>query len=216
MDLYIDIETIPMVEPKPEDADIKVPKIYKKPEAIAEYIAQKTAGYLPSEIKKRSVDIYDNRIVCLGYAFNDEEAIGITGETEKEILTKFQEAILKFHKENGESPEGDTLIGHNIKNFDAPSIYLKACKYSLTTLQSMFYFGRKNMVDTMVLGAYFKFKTFVSMDNLCKYFGIEGKTGMDGSKVFGAWKDGQIDKIAAYCCDDVSKTRKLEKLLMPY
>lgn len=216
MDLYFDIETVPMVEPKAEDADIKVPKTYKKPEAIAEYIAQKTAEYLPNEIKKRSVSIYDNRIICLGYAINKEEPVAITGETEKEILEKFQQIILDRCNVEGGSPEGATLIGHNAKAFDAPSIYLKACKYGLLTLQSMFYFGRKGLVDTMILGAYSSYKTFVSMDNLCKFFGIEGKKGMDGSKVYGAWKEGKIQEIADYCCDDVSKTRQLEQLLMPY
>ncbi len=214
MNLCLDIETIPAVEPT--ESDLKAPGQYKKPEAIEKYISENKKQLLHSEIKKRSVSIYDNRIICLGYAFNDDEPIGLTNESEEEILKSFQEAVLEYCKVHGGSPEGMTLIGHNIKKFDAPSLYLKACLYGLSTLQSMFYFGRKNMVDTMVLGTYFDYKSYVSMDNLCKFFGIEGKNGVDGSMVYGMWKEGRIEEIASYCCDDVKKTRELEKILTPY
>jgi predicted PolB exonuclease-like 3'-5' exonuclease len=217
MNLYLDIETIPSIEPKEEDAkDITAPASYKKPEVIEKYINDKKASYVKDEIKKRSVSIYDNRIICLGYAFDDDEPASIVGGSEEEILRKFEDVVLEYCKANGGSPEGATLIGHNIKAFDAPSIFLKACKYKLATLQSMFYFGRKDMIDTMVLGSYFKYGAMVSMDNLCRFFGIEGKSGMDGSKVYPAWKEGRIEDIAEYCRDDVKKTRQLEKLLTPY
>lgn len=214
MNLFLDIETIPFIDVK--ESDLKAPAQYKKPESIQKYIEENYGNLMTAEIKRRSVSVYENRIVCLGFAFNHEDPIGLTYETEEEILKAFQAIVLDRCANEGGSPEGMTLIGHNIKEFDAPSLYLKACKYKLDAIQSMFYFGRKNMVDTMVMGSYFKYKTFVSMDSLCKYFGISGKGDVDGSKVYGLWKEGKLDEIAKYCCDDVKKTRELEKILMPY
>jgi predicted PolB exonuclease-like 3'-5' exonuclease len=54
----------------------------------------------------------------------------------------------------------------------------------------------------------------VSLDKLCKAFGIETpKGGIDGSKVWDYVKAGKIDEVAAYCARDVEATRKVYKRL---
>jgi predicted PolB exonuclease-like 3'-5' exonuclease len=53
-------------------------------------------------------------------------------------------------------------------------------------------------------------RDYVKLDLLAKAFGVPGKQGMDGSKVYQAWKDGQIKEIAEYCRDvDVPMTRNV-------
>ena len=37
---------------------------------------------------------------------------------------------------------------------------------------------------------------------------------MDGSKVWDAVKNGEIDKVAEYCRDDVDKLRQIHKRMM--
>ena len=47
------------------------------------------------------------------------------------------------------------------------------------------------------------------MDRICKILGIPGKEGMDGSQVWPAFQEGRHDEIAAYCRDDVARTRAM-------
>ena len=47
----------------------------------------------------------------------------------------------------------------------------------------------------------------IKLDTLAKILNVGKKTeGIDGSKVFGEWQEGNIEKIADYCNDDVQLT----------
>lgn len=208
--IFIDIETIPATEPT--EADIRSCSLCKKEESIQKDFEDNYSELLEKALKKKGTSIYDSKIICLGYAFNDEPTEAITGK-EKYILQTFENKISARHDKDGGSPEGNTLFGYNSKEFDFPIIYLKACLYNLPKLKSMMYFSTKE--DVMRMATFNIYKKYVSMDNICKFFGIEGKGDMDGSMVYPAYKEGRIEEIAKYCRDDVHKTRKLEKLLRP-
>ena len=77
----------------------------------------------------------------------------------------------------------------------------------------MLFFASKK--DVMKMGTFHQYGKFVSLDNLCKFFGFEGKGDIDGSQVYPMYKEGKIEEIAEYCRQDVIKTRKLEKILRP-
>ncbi len=57
-------------------------------------------------------------------------------------------------------------------------------------------------------------KGTISLDNLCKALGIEGKKGFDGSMVAEAWKNGEFDKVTEYCRDDVVRVREAYKRML--
>jgi predicted PolB exonuclease-like 3'-5' exonuclease len=44
------------------------------------------------------------------------------------------------------------------------------------------------------------------LDNLAKLCGFPGKLGMDGRKVWDAYKDGKLSEIRDYCETDVANT----------
>jgi hypothetical protein len=44
------------------------------------------------------------------------------------------------------------------------------------------------------------------LDDMAKLCGFPGKLGMDGSKVWQAYQDGQLEQIRAYCETDVMNT----------
>jgi predicted PolB exonuclease-like 3'-5' exonuclease len=48
----------------------------------------------------------------------------------------------------------------------------------------------------------------VSLDKLCKAFGIPGKGDFDGSMVADTWSVNP-DKVIEYCRDDVARTRQV-------
>ena len=51
----------------------------------------------------------------------------------------------------------------------------------------------------------------ISLDKLAKALGIQGKSDIDGSMVYGMWKEGKFDEIAQYCADDVRMVRDVYK-----
>ena len=206
MDVFLDLETIPAVEPT--DEEIKACSLCKKPESIEQDFKDNYDKLLQKALKKRGLSPLDSKIVCLGFAFNDEETEAITG-SEDYIMQVFDSKI----KENSLVFSEITLIGFNIKAFDAQLMWLRACKYNLDNLKQLLYFGRSKIVDVMEMGVYWQYKQYVSLDRLCKYFGIEGKGDVDGSMVYPMFKDGKIEEIAQYCRDDVSKTRELFNIL---
>jgi hypothetical protein len=70
-----------------------------------------------------------------------------------------------------------------------------------------------DVIDTLYLWKGVS-KSGGSLDAICKAFGIPGKGDMDGSKVWDAVKNGEIDKVAEYCHDDVDKLRQIHKRMM--
>jgi len=61
-------------------------------------------------------------------------------------------------------------------------------------------------LDLMDLLALYQPRANAPMDVLAKLCGFPGKLGMDGSKVYSAWRDGQTDAIRRYCETDVMNT----------
>ncbi len=51
----------------------------------------------------------------------------------------------------------------------------------------------------------------ISLDRLCKVFGIEGKGDITGADVYPMYKEGRIDEISQYCAHDVDITRAVYK-----
>jgi len=61
-------------------------------------------------------------------------------------------------------------------------------------------------LDLMDLLALYNGRANAPLDELAKLFGFPGKLGMDGGKVWSAWRDGQIAEIRDYCETDVVNT----------
>lgn len=200
--LYLDLETVPANDIiTDEDIANAVPKNYSKPETIVKWINSNKNQVIKSIIKKRSLNHYECKIICLSYSFNGEKVQSITGN-EVNILKRLQVVIEAFLKDVSIG-DGLEIVGHNIKEFDAPIIFLRAAKYKLLKLHDHFN-NKKALIDTMYLGTYFNYKGMVSLDTLCTYFDIQTPKGeMDGSKVYDAYKEGRIEDIANYCNKDV-------------
>lgn len=70
------------------------------------------------------------------------------------------------------------------------------------------YIGRYHTrhLDLMDLLAMYQPRANAPLDDLAKLMGLPGKLGMDGSAVWGAYLNGQIDDIRDYCETDVVNT----------
>lgn len=199
--ICFDIETLPTGTVK--DEDITVPKNYKDPEKIKEYIEKKK----DEVFKKRALSYTDSKVICISYSFGNS-IFSSYGDNEEKVVREFWENVEKA------VPHKDlyTLewVGFNILKFDLPILFLRACKYNIENMRIFFPTGTR-VIDLMKIATYNVYGEFVSMDKLCEFFGIEGKL-MDGSQVYDTWLKDK-DKIRRYCEDDVKKVMRLYKIL---
>lgn len=210
--IVFDLETIPGPE-KPGPMDIKVPANYKDPVKIEAF--RNNPKTLAEAWKKQALSYIDGRIHSIGFKCGTDPAgVVFSHDNEEKVLLDFQAAVVgAFNAHYGnDTVYGTTWIGHNIKTFDLPYLWLRARKYKCGRLLQILGATPDDIkfLDTMMLMCVTdKYKGFVSLDKACLMFGLPGKGGMDGSQVFDYWQAGRDQEIADYCVDDVQKTHDL-------
>lgn len=223
MNIYIDIETIPAGD-KPKVEDLKIPGTYKKPESI---LAWKNDPERLTEIeevyRKTALDPWTGQICCIAWKLidddgGDEEVKSLFGKDEKFLLMELEMNLHNYERKQLDKMTVSHWVGHNIKSFDIPYLYLRAAKYGLKWLQQIIPngFQRDRIVDTMELCAVTARMTpdkYVSLDKALRFFGLNGKGDIDGSMVYDLYKEGRYQEIAAYCREDVERVIELHKVL---
>ncbi|MFA7333384.1 MAG: ribonuclease H-like domain-containing protein [Kiritimatiellia bacterium] len=215
--VYIDIETIPSQEPWVReycDETVKPPGTLKKPESIQKWMEEDRDDAINEAIDKMGFDGSSNHIISIGVAIGENPAVSfdtldIAGE--KKIIEDFYTYVTQ-----NTTVTAPTFIGHNISGFDLKIIRQRTIIMGVTRpTKRHFPFTAKpwdtNPFDTMVQ---WDPKNYIKLDRLARAFGIQGKDGMDGSKVYGAWKEGRIEEIAKYCREDVEMTRAVYKRMV--
>lgn len=228
MNIFLDIETIPAQDAKTIDlikADIekqkesiKAPSNYKDQEKIDAYIKaeqDKLDSEFDATYRKTSFDGGLGQICCIGYAINDQAPMSIFGGSEADILKLFYEVINDSYTPSENRPP--KFIGHNILGFDLRFMFQRSV---MTGVKPPLYmpFNAKpwdvTVFDTMT--AWAGHGNRVSLDKLCKIFGLDAKGSeigeeIDGSKVWDFYQAGRIKDIAKYCEGDVERTRQAYK-----
>lgn len=212
--LYFDIETIP---DQSENAlakardQVRPPNNIKKQESIDTWMAENQERAALELLAKTSLDGATGHVCTIGWASNDGEVHVEHAESvgeEQDILTAFFRAVPR---------SGCTLVGHNVLGFDIPFLLKRAVILGVE-LPSDYVFPRdpkpwsKGVFDTMT--AWAGARDMISMNRLCGYLGIVGKTDFDGSMVAEAWSEGRHMTIAEYCDDDVRRTRAIHQKFM--
>jgi len=214
--IVFDLETIPG-ENKPGPADIKVPANYKDPVKIEAFRNNKTT--LDDAWKKQALSYIDGRIHSIGFKIGtDPTGVVFSGTDEQSVLKLFELEVIKSfnnHYQN-DTIYSTTWIGHNIKTFDLPYLWLRARKYKCDRLLQVLGVMPDNIkfLDTMMVACVTdKYKGMVSLDKACVMFGLPGKGDVSGKDVFDMWQAGKDQEIADYCVDDVQKTHDLGQAL---
>lgn len=213
--VYFDLETIPCQDEtyRQELArKVTAPAAYKKQESIDKWLSENRDAAADEAMAKTSFDGGRGHICTIAWAKNDspiQVEHAKTLEQEKGIIEAFFSDLDEFHSE--------TLVGHNITGFDLGFLRKRSIVLGIKMPrnQSLPRDPKpwdKNVHDTMSMWA--GGGNRVSMDNLCAILGIQGKDGFDGSMVAEAWANGDHDKIAEYCKDDVWRTREIHKRFM--
>lgn len=210
--VYFDIETIPC-----QDEDYRAelarkviaPATFKKQESIDAWLAENRDTVAAEKMAKTSFDGGRGHVCTIAWAKNDsgiEVRHAKTIADERNVIADFFAELDPYHSE--------TLVGHNITGFDLSFLKKRAVCLGIP-MPDPSSFPRdpkpwdKSVQDTMTMWA--GAREMISMDNLCKVLGIEGKDGFDGSMVADAWARGDHDIIAEYCKDDIYRTREIHK-----
>lgn len=211
--LYLDIETIPCQDAAKREAlvaDAKPPANYKKEDTIAAWREDNAADI----IAKTSFDGGIGHICQISANIGDKWShMTVTDiELESGSLAVFAN-FLADCETYAEMPP--VIVGHNVNAFDIRFIWQRAIVLGVN-LPRWFPKDPKpwggETFDTMT--AWAGQRGTVSLDNLAKYIGLEGKGGVNGSMVAQMWADGKHDEIAAYCMDDVKLVKAIHKRMM--
>ena len=229
---FIDIETIPPGKIEDYVLDKEPPKTLKKEEAIQAWIIENTEKKYRDQAKNPKLA----EIVCLCFSLEDKKSFNIEtpnsiafyGDNEKELLTTFsdflEENLAFYDNTANDKIDGDrkdaplTLyadlewVGYNIRKYDLEAIWFKSIKYELYFLAKLI---ARTRFDTSVFDLMEKLQgpnsmEFLSFDKAMKMLDLGSKTvGMDGSKVYDAYMNGELEtKIVPYCIDDILGNRK--------
>lgn len=218
MRFIIDIETIPcqLAWVKDEIAEnIKAPASYKKPESIEKWLDENRDKEADKKLRDTALDGAVGHVICIGLKGPDGEKsfYSESAMEEKPMLEHF----FQYLEEQAARKDGGWgqpyFVGHNIRNFDLKFLWQRAKILNINTEIRLPWDGRhgNDFYDTMLAwtGAYAKSYSGAGLGRLCKLFGIEVKSGMDGSQVYDAWLEGRHKEIRDYCREDVNATETL-------
>lgn len=240
MNIYLDIETIPCQkqefidekELKIKEGDIKAEEKYRKTALDGSFGEIVCICYAiedqPIRFSNRYFIEYKSQLRIVGeiagFTVNEDNISKLEesyiSSSEKELISMFFEDISKDimefnnRKHTHIMSDSHKFIGHNI-SFDLRFLYqrsvINGVKPSINLYQDSKPWDGKT-VDTMTLWSGYGNK--ISLHNLCKALGIEGKDDLDGSKVWDYVKEGRIDEVAKYCAKDVERVREVYKRIM--
>jgi 3'-5' exonuclease len=165
------------------------------------------ADFLPPE---------QQRVVAISCALRSREgftvwSLGDLATPEAELVQRFFDGIEKF------SPD---LVSWNGSGFDLPVLTYRALLSGVqaprfwetgdedTAFRYNNYLSRYHWrhTDLMDVLSGFHSRNRVSLENMACLLGLPGKLGFDGSRVWDAWRGGDIAGIRRYCETDVLNT----------
>ena len=138
-------------------------------------------------------------------------SLGEAQSTEAELIQRFYDGIERY------TPQ---LVSWNGGGFDLPVLHYRGLIHGVTASRYWdwgdddkefkwnSYLGRYHTrhLDLMDVLAMYQPRACAPLDQMAKLCGFPGKLGMDGSKVFDAFQQGQINEIRNYCETDVLNT----------
>lgn len=197
--MFFDIETIPVHGPKVE----LVKRIWEENKKKFADRPKKEESNFETFFRNTSFQGEFGRIICIGYAIDDEELHCLVGE-EKEILRKFWDI----------AKDATLFVGHNIMEFDFRFIYKRSVILGVRPSRDLSFarYRSEPIFDTMKEWEKWG-SSGVSLHRLSLALDLTSpkEEGIDGSKVYDYYLAGKVDDIAKYCMRDVGATREIYK-----
>ena len=157
-----------------------------------------------------------HRIVAISIVLRSRDtfkvwSLGNPDSTEEELLQRFFDGIARY------TP---TLVSWNGSGFDLPVIHYRSLLHGVPaprywdtgnddkSFKWNNYLSRfhERHTDIMDVLAGYQPRATAKLDEVATLLGFPGKMGMDGSKVWDNYRDGNIEGIRNYCETDVLNT----------
>jgi 3'-5' exonuclease len=207
--LVFDIETIP-------DTD-GLTKLYDiAPDTPAAEVAERAFAERREKTGNDFLPLHLHRVIAISCALRDRDSfkvwsLGTPQDSEATLIQRFFDGIEKY------TPQ---LVSWNGGGFDLPVLHYRSLVNSIIAprywelgeedrdFKWNNYISRYHTrhLDLMDLLALYQPRANAPLDALAKLCGFPGKLGMDGSKVWQAFQDGEIAAIRNYCETDVANT----------
>lgn len=207
--LVFDIETIPDTE--------GLRKLYGLgPDLSAAAVADLAFTRRRQATGNDFLQLHLQRVVAISCALRERDqfrvwSLGGAEDGEGELIQRFFDGIEKY------TPQ---LVSWNGGGFDLPVLHYRAMIHQVRAprywemgdedrdFKWNNYLSRYHMrhLDLMDLLALYQPRANAPLDDLAQLCGLPGKLGMDGSKVWEAFQNGEIGAIRNYCETDVANT----------
>jgi len=191
----------------------------EKVERLAYRYAEAAQAMASLRMAEKGTDfqpLHLHRIVAISCALRSGDdfrvwSLGEAEASEAELVRRFFDGIEKFRP---------TLVSWNGSGFDLPVLHYRALIHGIQAPHywDVGHFERESKwnsylkryefrhTDVMDVLALYSPRAYAPLHEIALLLGLPGKLGMDGSKVFGAWREGGIADIRAYCETDVMNT----------
>jgi 3'-5' exonuclease len=206
--LVFDIETVPDTElgrrlldlPEADDATVAEAMFARRREDTG-------SDFLPHE---------QHRIVAISAALRNGDqfhvwSLGNLSSPEDELVSRFFAGLEKTQP---------ILVSWNGAGFDLPVLHYRALKHGVVarrywetgdadpSFRYNNYLGRFHWrhIDLMDVLSLYQGRGRASLENVAALLGLPGKLGMSGGLVWGAYREGRLAEIRAYCETDVLNT----------
>lgn len=209
MNVFVfDIETVPDVENARRIHDLEG----LSDKHVADIMFQKQREQSGSEFLRHHL----HRVVAIAVVLRSGDrfkvwSLGDVDADEKELIQRFFDGIERY------SP---TLVSWNGGGFDLPVLHYRSLLHGLAAPRywetgedetsfrynnylNRFHYRHTDLMD--VLSGY-QARASARLDDLATLMGFPGKLGMDGSKVWDCYRDGDLRSIRNYCETDALNT----------
>ena len=207
--LVFDIETVPDTEGLRKILGLSSDAT---PDQIAEIAFQRRRQTHGSDF----LQLHVQRVVAISCALRNSDSfkvwtLGSSEDAEAELIQRFYDGIEKY------TPQ---LVSWNGGGFDLPVLHYRGLIHGIQAprywdmgeddreFKWNNYISRYHMrhLDLMDLLALYQPRANAPLDEIAQLAGFPGKLGMDGSKVWQAFQNGEIAAIRNYCETDVANT----------
>jgi len=206
--LVFDIETVP-------DTALGR-RLYGLRELSEEHVAQIMFTRRRQEVGSEFLAHEQHRVVAISVVMRSRDSLkvwslGEESSTEKDLIERFFDGLDKF------TPD---LVSWNGTGFDLPVLNYRSLLHGVTASRywetgdtdhsfrfsnylSRFHWRHMDLMDIL---SGFQGRGRASLQDIASLLGFPGKLGMHGAEVWGAYLQGGIGRIRAYCETDVLNT----------
>ena len=174
-----------------------------------EKIAEAKKNFIDDKVDKGALFSEYGKIVAIGMK-DDESEVLLFGE-EEEMLPKFWKRVIEDWQSGNAK-----WVGFNSNSFDLPFLLRRSLIAGVAVPKEVIpytrYWSSNFWIDLLEIWRAGDYRTSISLDRICKAFGIEGKNG--SGKYFWQLLENDPDGAEEYLANDIRITYQLAKKIM--